>query len=203
MVRGGCGSVTPLREGGKVVSGVAQSEPGRIEGSQMEPERIIGRQMEPSVGHSVPQTRGINSSSSVLPRTCPSSGSESGERARGGKAQIGQNFACSSCNFMCRSKMGLSWHERRVHAADCHCCLTIGHCTGNKCRCTHEERVLLAQEEVCICGEGMSERSVNSRLSLVFLIVLLRRSTVNDGRQSTVGWSKTCVLMRRNGRLKT
>ena len=78
-------SQSPLREGAKVVSGVAQSEPGRIEGSQMEPERIIGRQMEPeriigsqmepSVGHSVPRTRGSNSSSGILHRTCPSSGS--------------------------------------------------------------------------------------------------------------------------------
>ena len=69
---------------------------------------------------------------------------------------------------MCGLKAGLSLHERRVHAADYHSCLTVGHRIGNKRRWTHEERVLLAQEEVRIRGKGMREHSVNSRLSLVF-----------------------------------
>ena len=82
-----------------------------------------------------------------------------------GNARVTRNFAYSSCGSSFVGKRGLSQHERRAHAGDYHSGLAIGHRTGKKRRWSHDEKVLLAREEICLCGKS---RNLNLELSLAF-----------------------------------
>ena len=122
----------------------------------------------PSRRHGSPPVEDVSdpvvNSGGDSPRARTESGPGTSGPAWTRNAQVGGNFACRSCGRSFATKIGLGQHERRAHAADYHSGLEIGRRTGNKRRWSHEEKVLVAREEIRLCGES---RNLNLELSLV------------------------------------
>ena len=79
-------------------------------------------------------------------------------------------FACSACGSSYVSKMALTQHRRLSHPGEYHASLSnSGQRAGKKRRWCHEEKVLLAREEIRLSGEsGMTQGSINLELGLLF-----------------------------------
>ena len=97
----------------------------------------------------------------AMPRTRSPPRSSGGGRS--GSSAAGEH-TCSSCRRVFGTFMGLRQHERRTHPADYHAGLAIGHRTGNKRRWEHEEKVLVAREELRL--RKISQVNLNARIAV-------------------------------------
>ena len=112
------------------------------------------------VSHTVASARLLPSGDMPSSRSPPGSG---GDQSRSGQEGV---YACSSCCSSFGSLRGLRVHERRRHPADYHAGLAIGHRTGTKRRWGHEEKVLVARQELLFEADGKG--NLNSRLAMTF-----------------------------------
>jgi len=101
------------------------------------------------VSHTVASARLLASGDMPSSRSPPGLGKD---QTRSGQAGV---HACNSCCSTFSSLRVLRVHERSRHTADYHAGLAIGHRNGNKRRWGHQEKVLVARQELLLEADMM------------------------------------------------
>jgi len=83
---------------------------------------------------------------------------------------------CSLCRSTFATLRGLRVHDHRKHSVDFHTALAVGHRTGNKLRCSLQEKVLVAHEEIRLKHQSQGLPEIVS--PLVFSLALVNGASL-------------------------